>query len=215
VAAPRFPCLCLLPARTFLAPLYRKRPWGIGSRSYQSSSVGAMDWRAHLNENAHGWARDMVELTIFRRLPGGDGEQLISWAENGDPISEPVPEGHVLKHGFMVPREVLDSLRDQLKPGPSERELEQLKEALGVERARLDLVLERLTPLVSMPEPVSATLESFSVGPDLLDRDAVRGIAQRIRHLRGRIEDGLASGHSRDLDLVSLAAELESIAGPA
>lgn len=176
-----------------------------------------MGWRVHLNETPSGWARDVVELTIFRRLPQGGGEQLTGWDEIAGPITEPVLEGATLKRGFEIPRQALDSLRDQLKPGPSLAELDQLKEALATERARLDLVLDRLCPTVAMPEVseriLDHVLSESDHGADLLDRDSVRGLSRDLDRLSQRFFK--AGDDAMGADVEVLARRARELAGPA
>lgn len=133
-------------------------------------------WKAHLHEGAAEWARGTMALTIFRRLPDGRGEQVVGWDNFIFPITEKVADGATLRPGFTIPKEAIESLTEQLKPGPTQRELDQLKEALDVERARVDAMLERKE---------RPALEDFGgdearQGVELLDRDAVRAVARHV-----------------------------------
>lgn len=174
-----------------------------------------MDWSAHAEEGPTEWARGTVALTIFRRDPEGGGEQLTGWDEHGGWVTEKVEPWAQLRPGFPIPKESFEALVRQARPGPSERELAQLKEALDVERARLDRTLERLTPFITWPDPpVPATLESFEgdearQGVELLDRDAVRSIARDLATACGPLASATTDDMSRWAD------RLFELAGPA
>lgn len=100
------------------------------------------EWEAHLHEGPSEWAARTTRLTLFRRLPGGGGEQITGWSGGGHPIVEQVEEGALLHSGFLVPTEALPSLRDAIEPGPTSGEVKRLEDALAVERARVDRALD-------------------------------------------------------------------------
>jgi hypothetical protein len=61
--------------------------------------------------------------------------------------------------GLLVPRGVLDAVAEAVKPGPSPGEVARLEEALEVERARVDRLLEWL----ARTEPAAAGLPAAVV----------------------------------------------------
>lgn len=188
------------------------------------------DWLAHLSTDATDFMNDTRRLTLYRR--GDPGHQIVGWhPETGTAIVEPVEAGARLRPGFAIPAEALDSLRDQLRPGPTERELAQMREALDFERARVDRMLSDADLLVrhitEQARPVPAVLESFQSdvpkggaavlgGVEQLDRAELRRIAQGLADLRFALAstDNGVPVEANDR-LANLISDLRQTAGPA
>lgn len=106
------------------------------------------EWRARISEDGRTFATDAAFVHIFRRDPAGGSEQIVGFDEQGWRVTENVGHGMIPRFpGFLFPREALESLAEQVKPGPSKAELARLEEALAVERVRIDRTLDAATSL--------------------------------------------------------------------
>ena len=103
--------------------------------------------------NTHGWKvviiqdgfqYDSERVAIHRRV-GDYTEVITGWTDDGHPILHSFPENAtndaVLPH---LPRGVLDAIAEAVKPGPAQAEVNRVVENLTHERARLDLILDRI-----------------------------------------------------------------------
>lgn len=81
-----------------------------------------------------------AEVVLARRASEDEAEWVTGFDERGVVVSAlPI---NSLGPRFRVPWDALVALADQVKPGPGAREVARLEEALAVERARVDRLID-------------------------------------------------------------------------
>lgn len=99
------------------------------------------EWRCHVVDD---FARDGHRVTIYRRM--GDAIEVVSGfdPDDGLPIfADQEPNVQPEEPPLFFSRGMLEAIAEAVKPGPSRAEFARLEEALRVERARVDQVLDR------------------------------------------------------------------------
>jgi hypothetical protein len=105
------------------------------------------EWRAHVGYDFDALRFDAARVVLYRRLGDDGAEQIVGFDADrfGAPILERTPAGTSARsHGLLVPVEALQALAAAVTPGPAEREMARLEDALAVERARVDRVLSAI-----------------------------------------------------------------------
>ena len=87
------------------------------------------------------FAFDEITVAVWRRL--GDCDELITRLAGGESatITQVEPENADETVLLRFPRGVLEAIAEMVKPGPGSAELAVLREALDIERRRVDGVL--------------------------------------------------------------------------
>lgn len=82
-------------------------------------------------------------LVIARRNGDRSWDYIEGFLPTGEAVITRTTED-VRLDGFQIPRGVLRAIAEAVKPGPDSKEVARLEEALKVERARVDQVLDRM-----------------------------------------------------------------------
>ena len=102
-----------------------------------------MRWEARIEDD---FFRGGHRLILFRRLPNGDVEYTTGEVTpfGGMTPTQADPAQHLPRDvGFRLEGGMLNAIAAAAKPGPSEREVALINDALAVERARVDRILDR------------------------------------------------------------------------
>lgn len=100
------------------------------------------DWQVHIEREWQHMGQSRV--IIFRRSPNRAIEVMTGLGAGGDAIFTRYEDGaQVTERGILLPTAALHAIADTLKPGPDSAELGRVVEALTVERARVDRILDR------------------------------------------------------------------------
>ena len=100
-------------------------------------------WKAHIE---HDWVTQCDRVTIYRRNGDGTIEVMSGWDDRGLPMFNTLrPEEASDSKGFVLPAGATEAIAELVKPGPSTAELAVLREALEVERKRVDWALTNAT----------------------------------------------------------------------
>ncbi len=119
----------------------------------------SMEWRAIVRPDL---TSDATRVFLVRDLEPDLISVAVGFDEDGWIIQAEEPR-HVVPtfQGFLFPRDALQAIVLAVKPGPSEGEIRAIREALGVERDRVDRTLRELieratSPPISIVQPPEA-----------------------------------------------------------
>lgn len=107
-------------------------------------TITPFEWRAHVTDDFMQYGR-----RVHLARPAGPGmvDVVTGFREDGTPtIDRFSNDVNVDAPGFLLPQDALEALVEKVKPGPASGELGALREALKVERDRIDRLLDRLAP---------------------------------------------------------------------
>lgn len=105
-------------------------------------------WRAQVTDDWYGGI-DNVRVQFARPHGPTELQYLVGFEDGaGNGAARPVfavePTGATPAfRGFLIPREAVEALAEQVKPGPSQGEVKRLEESLTVERMRVDRWIEQ------------------------------------------------------------------------
>lgn len=111
-------------------------------------------WRAHLTDHL---ASDSQRVHLVRRVGGGELEVITGFAPNGTAEVTRYDVAAADPPGLLIPTEAVEAIAAAVRPGPSHAEVAVTTEALDVERARVDRILDALLPTprrVELPDLV-------------------------------------------------------------
>jgi ribosomal protein S16 len=110
--------------------------------------TGQWGWRAQVTDDWYGGI-DNVRVQFARPHGPTELEYLVGFEDGGgNGTARPVFAVELVAatpefRGFLIPREAVEALAEQVKPGPSQGEVKRLEEALTVERTRVDRWIEQ------------------------------------------------------------------------
>jgi hypothetical protein len=105
-------------------------------------------WRAQVTDDWYG-GLDNVRVQFAQPHGPTEVQYLVGFEEGaGSGAGRPVFAVELVGatpqfRGFLIPREAVEALAEQVKPGPSQGEVKRLEEALAVERTRVDRWIEQ------------------------------------------------------------------------
>lgn len=97
-------------------------------------------WLASVQRSDHWFSDDVI---LFRRAGTGHHEVVTGFTPDGDPILTVLTEGASWGQRLRLPAGAALAIAEALKPGPATGELARITDALSIERARVDRVLDR------------------------------------------------------------------------
>lgn len=101
-------------------------------------------WRAAVNYDGRFLT---FRLHLFRRDADGQGEVIVGFDDQGWPKTERLDAGAMTVFpGFSLFDDLAQAIAEAVEPGPSKAELHAYKDALDIERRRVDEILQRVTP---------------------------------------------------------------------
>jgi hypothetical protein len=121
--------------------------------------TGPWGWRAQVTDDWYGGI-DNVRVQFARPHGPTELEYLVGFEDGaGNGTARPVFAVELVAatpefRGFLIPREAVEALAEQVKPGPSQGEVKRLEEALAHERDRSAWLSNELVTLAERPPAI-------------------------------------------------------------
>lgn len=97
-------------------------------------------WSARV-QRSEAWLSD--DVVLWRQHADSRSEVITGFTADGDPILTVIEQGVRYGNVLRLPMGAAFAIAEALKPGPATGELARITDALSIERARVDRVLDR------------------------------------------------------------------------